>query len=110
MMESLSSIDVGELAAAGDRASNLIVNESGKMIGGVLAGLVNFYNPEAIFIGGGVSKIGNQFLSTIRQFTLRRATALSTRSLRIDYSKLGDDAGVHGAIWLALENIFSPVK
>ncbi|MFN2146152.1 MAG: ROK family protein [Anaerolineales bacterium] len=106
----LTSIDVGELAAAGDRASNLIINESGKMIGGVLAGLVNFYNPEAIFIGGGVSKIGNQFLSTIRQFTLRRATALSTKALRIDYSKLGDDAGVHGAIWLALENIFTPVK
>jgi glucokinase-like ROK family protein len=107
---SLSSIDVGELAAAGDRASNRIIGESGKMIGGVLAGLVNFYNPEAIFLGGGVTKIGHQFLSTIRQFTLRRATALSTRSLLIDYSKLGDDAGVHGAIWLALENIFSPVK
>jgi glucokinase-like ROK family protein len=107
---SLSSIDVGELAAAGDRAANQIISESGKMIGGVLAGLVNFYNPEAIFLGGGVTKIGHQFLSTIRQFTLRRATALSTRSLLIDYSKLGDDAGVHGAIWLALENIFSPVK
>jgi predicted NBD/HSP70 family sugar kinase len=79
------------------------------MIGGVLAGLVNFYNPEAIFIGGGVSNIGHQFLSTIRRSTLKRATALSTRSLRIDYSELGADAGVHGAIWLAMENIFSPV-
>lgn len=103
----LTSIDVGEVAAAGDQVANKIINESGRMIGGVLAGLVNFYNPQAIFIGGGVSNIGHQFLSTIRQATLHRATALSTRSLRIDYSKLGPDAGVHGAIWLAHENSFT---
>jgi predicted NBD/HSP70 family sugar kinase len=103
----LTSIDVGEMAAAGDQASNKIIYESGRMIGGVLAGLVNFYNPQAIFIGGGVSSIGHQLLSTIRQATLRRATALSTTSLRIDYSKLGQDAGVHGAIWLAIDNAFA---
>ncbi|NOH13768.1 MAG: ROK family protein [Chloroflexi bacterium] len=103
----LTSVDVGEAAAAGDQAANKIIEESGRMIGGVLAGLVNFYNPKAIFIGGGVSNIGHQFLSTIRQATLRRATALSTRSLQIDYSKLGSDAGVHGAIWLAIENTFA---
>ncbi|MFA9492197.1 MAG: ROK family protein [Anaerolineales bacterium] len=105
----LSSVDVGDAAAAGDESANLIIADSGRMIGGVLAGLVNFYNPKAIFIGGGVSNIGHHLLSTIRQATLRRATALSTRSLVIDYSKLGADGGVHGAIWLAIENIFIPV-
>lgn len=102
----LTSKDIGEAAAAGDQVANRIINESGRMIGGVLAGLVNFYNPRAIFIGGGVSNIGHQLLSTIRQATLRRATALSTSSLLIDYSKLGSDAGVHGAIWIAIENVF----
>ena len=105
----LSSVDVGDAAAAGDESANLIIADSGRMIGGVLAGLVNFYNPKAIFIGGGVSNIGHHLLSTIRQATLRRATALSTRSLVIDYSKLGADGGVHGAIWLAIENLFVPV-
>ncbi len=104
----LSSKDVGKAAAAGDQAANRIIYESGRRIGGVLAGLVNFYNPRAIFIGGGVSNIGHNLLSTIRQATLRRATALSTRSLTIDFSVLGPDAGVHGAIWLAIENIFVP--
>ena len=105
----LSSVDVGDAAAAGDESANLIIADCGRMIGGVLAGLVNFYNPKAIFIGGGVSNIGHHLLSTVRQATLRRATALSTRSLVIDYSKLGPDGGVHGAIWLAIENIFVPV-
>ena len=103
----LTAVDVGEAAAAGDRAANEIIRRSGRMIGGVLAGLVNFYNPKAIFIGGGVSKIGYSFLSTIRQATLRRATALSTRRLQVEYSQLGDDTGVVGAIWLALENVFT---
>jgi glucokinase-like ROK family protein len=102
----LTAKDVGDAAAAGDRQANEIIRASGRMIGGVLAGLVNFYNPRAIFIGGGVSKIGPLLLSTIRQATLRRATALSTRSLRIEYSALGDDAGVMGAIWLAIEHVF----
>ena len=105
----LSAEDVGDAAAAGDQSANQIIADSGRMIGGVLAGLVNFYNPRAIFIGGGVSNIGHHLLSTIRQATLHRATALSTRSLVIDYSKLGADAGVHGAIWLAIENVFIPV-
>jgi glucokinase-like ROK family protein len=102
----LTAVDVGDAAAAGDRLANEIIRSSGQMIGGVLAGLVNFFNPRVIFIGGGVSNIGLQFLSTIRQATLRRSTPLSTRKLRIEYSQLGGDAGVVGAIWLALEHVF----
>lgn len=103
----LTAIDVGDAAAAGDRAAMEIIRRSGRMIGGVLATLVNFYNPEAVFIGGGVANIGNGFLSAIRQATLRRATALSTRHLRVEYSPLGEDAGVIGGIWLALEHVFT---
>ena len=103
----LTAEDVGDAAAAGDRAANEIIRRAGKVIGGVLATLVNFYNPEAIFIGGGVSGIGHALLSSIRQATLRRATALSTRHLRIEYSPLKEDAGVIGGIWLGLENVFA---
>ncbi len=104
---SLTSVDVGDAAAAGDRAAQEIIRRSGRMIGGVVATLVNFYNPEAVFIGGGVSGIGHGLLSSIRQATLRRATALSTRRLRIESSLLAEDAGVIGGIWLAMENVFT---
>lgn len=98
---------VGDAAKAGDRAANEIVKTSGRMIGGMLAGLVNFFNPQLILIGGGVSNIGIRLLSAIRQAVLRRSTALSTRHLRIEFSPLGADAGVTGAIWLALEHAFA---
>lgn len=103
----LTAVDVGEAAATGDRVANDIIRSSGRRLGGTLAGLVNFYNPRAIYLGGGVSNIGHSLLSSIRQATLRRATSLSTRQLRIEYSRLGADAGVIGAIWLALESVFA---
>ena len=102
----LTAVDVGDAAAAGDRAALEIIRHSGRMIGGVVATLVNFYNPEAVFIGGGVATIGHGLLSAIRQATLRRATALSTRRLRVEYSQLVGDAGVIGGIWLGMENVF----
>lgn len=97
---------VGDAAKAGDQAANAIVKTSGRMIGGMLASLVNFFNPQMILIGGGVSLIGIRLLAAIRQAVLRRSTALSTRHLRIEFSPLGKDAGVIGAIWLALEHVF----
>ncbi len=102
----LSAKDVNDAAAAGDPVANEIVKSSGRMIGGMLAGLVNFFNPQLILIGGGVSQIGYKLLSAIRQSVLRRSTALSTRHLRIEFSSLGADAGIHGAVWLALEHVF----
>lgn len=98
--------DVGDAAKAGDRAANEIVQDTGRMIGGMLAGLVNFYNPQKIFIGGGVANIGIRLLSAIRMAVLRRSTALSTRHLQIEFSALGADAGVTGSIWLALDYVF----
>jgi predicted NBD/HSP70 family sugar kinase len=72
----------------------------------VLAGLVNFFNPSLILVGGGVSNIGNQLLASLRQAVLRRSTALATRDLIISYSPMGANAGVAGAIHLALEHLF----
>jgi predicted NBD/HSP70 family sugar kinase len=76
-------------------------------VGDVLAGLVNFYNPEMIVIGGGVSNLGDLLLSSIRQSVLRRSLPLATRDLLIVFSEIGTDAGVIGAINLAMDNIFT---
>lgn len=102
----LSAEDVGAAAAAGDRTAMEIVQDSGRMIGEALAGLVNFFNPRLILLGGGVSSIGHQLLASIRQTVLRRSPPLSTKDLRIDYAALGRDAGLSGALALALEHVF----
>ncbi|MDQ3930263.1 MAG: ROK family protein [Chloroflexota bacterium] len=98
--------DVGTAAREGDRIALEIIQSSGQMIGDVLAGVVNFFNPSLILIGGGVSNIGNHMLASIRQEVLRRSTALATRELAISYSPMGSEAGVTGAIHLALDHLF----
>jgi predicted NBD/HSP70 family sugar kinase len=102
----LSAIDIGEAASKGDTVAIEIIRDSGWLIGSVLAGLVEFINPEVIYIGGGVSKISFTLLSSIRQAILRRANPLSTRDLHVEYSQLGDMAGVVGAIALTFPYIF----
>jgi predicted NBD/HSP70 family sugar kinase len=102
----LRAQDVGAAAREGDRSANEIIRSSGQMVGDVLAGLVNFFNPSMILIGGGVANIGNNLLSSIRQAVLRRSTALATRELVISYSPMGSEAGVTGAIHLALDHLF----
>ncbi|MFN8449069.1 MAG: ROK family transcriptional regulator [Anaerolineae bacterium] len=104
----LTAEHVGRAARSGDEVAMGIIKSSGMLIGEVLAGVVNFYNPSLIVIGGGVAKIGTQFLTTIRRGILSRSLPLSTQHLRIDYSSIGDDAGVIGAVALALEYVFIP--
>ncbi|HEY0737653.1 MAG TPA: ROK family protein [Herpetosiphonaceae bacterium] len=102
----LAAEDVGAAAAAGDRIAIGIVQDSGRMIGEALAGLVNFFNPRLILLGGGVANIGHQLLASIRQTVLRRSPPLSTKDLRIDYAALKLDAALIGAITLALDHVF----
>lgn len=102
----LTAEHVGAAASAGDQAAMELIKTSGTLIGGVLAGVVNFFNPSLILIGGGVANIGTQLLATIRRGVLSRSLPLSTQHLRIDYSPMGEDAGVTGAVALALEHIF----
>jgi glucokinase-like ROK family protein len=103
----LRAEDVGSAAREGDSLSIEIIRQSGQFIGDVLAGLVNFYNPEIIVIGGGVSNLGDLLLSSIRQSVLNRSLPLATRELLIFFSKMGADAGVIGSINLILDYMFS---
>lgn len=103
----LSAEDVGNAARAGDPGSIEIIRDSGLKVGDVLAGLVNFYNPDMIVIGGGVSNLGNLLLSSIRQAVLNRSLPLATSNLDIVFSRIGEDAGVIGAAHLAMDYLFT---
>jgi glucokinase-like ROK family protein len=110
MMESnggvLSPENVNTACREGDEAALEIIRASGQMIGDVLAGLVNFFNPSHIFIGGGIANFGNHLLIAIKRAVLRRSLPLATTNLAISFSRAGSDAGVIGAIMLALEYLF----
>ncbi|WP_306524310.1 ROK family protein [Dokdonella sp.] len=95
--------DVAQASRAGDVSANAIVQRSGALIGQMLASVVNFYNPSHVFIGGGIQKIGPLFLAAVRQSVYHRSLALSTRHLEIQYTPLGERAGMIGAGVLAMQ-------
>jgi len=102
----LTPEDVNAACREGDGASLEIIRASGQMIGDMLAGLVNFFNPSHIFIGGGIANFGNHLLIAIKRAVLRRSLPLATTNLSINFSRSGADAGLMGAIMLALEYLF----
>jgi glucokinase-like ROK family protein len=98
--------DVSAACREGDQAALEIVRTSGQMIGDVLASLVNFFNPSHIFIGGGITNIGHHLLIAIRQAVLHRSLPLATIHLSINFSRMGAEVGVTGALALAREYLF----
>lgn len=99
----LKPADVAHASRAGDVAANAIVQRSGALIGQMLASVVNFYNPSHVFIGGSIQRIGPLFLAAVRQSVYQRSLALSTRHLEIQYTPLGERAGLIGAGVLAMQ-------
>lgn len=95
--------DVAQASRAGDAASNMIIQRAGALIGQMLASVVNFFNPSHVFIGGEGARIGPLFLASVRQSVYQRSLPLSTRNLQIQYTPLGEQAGLIGAGVLAMQ-------
>ena len=73
----------------------------------MLAGMVNFFNPSLIVIGGGVANSPDLFLASIREMVYRRSLPLATRDLLIQRSSLGGLAGVIGASSMVVDQLFA---
>jgi glucokinase-like ROK family protein len=103
----LTAADVAAAAAAGDPVSVAMIREGGRRVGQVLAGLVSFFNPGLIVIGGGVAGIGHALLAEIRGVVYRRSLPLATGNMPIVLSELGGEAGVVGATRLISDRVFA---
>lgn len=95
--------DVAHLVLQGDVVAMNMVREAGRALGAVMTGIVNFFNPEAIVMGGSIGSVGSSLLAGMREAIYGQAAVFSTRRLRILPSHLGGDAGLTGATLLALD-------
>jgi predicted NBD/HSP70 family sugar kinase len=93
--------------AAGAPVAVRMVREAGRMLGEVLASMVNTLNPTAIIVGGDIADAEGPLLAGVREVVYRRSTPLATRHLEIHHSRLGDRAGAVGAGVLVLEHVLS---
>ncbi|NLU72887.1 ROK family transcriptional regulator [Streptomyces sp. HNM0575] len=104
----LTAEDVATAAAAGDGTSLDLIRDGGARVGQVIAGLVSFFNPGLVVIGGGVTGLGHTLLASIRTQVYSRSLPLATGNLPIVLGELGPAAGVTGAARLISDHLFSP--
>ncbi len=90
-----------DLVADGVPQATSAVRTAGRLIGDVLTALVNFFNPDALVIGGSLSN-AEPLVATIRGVIYERCLPLATRNLEIATSRAGRDASILGAGHLLL--------
>lgn len=95
--------DVVQLALQADPVATRAVRQAGQHLGEVLAANVNFFNPDAIYLGGVLSTT-ETFVAAVRSQLYQDCHPLVTRRLTIGHASLGEDAGIIGAGKAALEH------
>lgn len=94
--------DVLTLARDADPLATSLVRTAGTHLGQALSGVVNFFNPHAVFLTGSMSA-SEPFIAAVRSRVYEACHPLATQRLRIEAAITGADAILHGAARLALE-------
>ncbi|PSK96493.1 putative NBD/HSP70 family sugar kinase [Murinocardiopsis flavida] len=99
---------VVELVNSGNAEAGRMVRDVGRIIGDVLAGIVNFYNPGAIVVGGVMAQVHEPLLAGVREVIYQRSLPLATHLLTVVPSGAGEEGGALGAGRLAIDHILAP--
>jgi glucokinase len=102
---SLSSRLVGEAARRGDAVALAALQEAGRRLGQVLAGVVNLLNLDAAIITGGPSESLDLMRPTLEAELQVRAFAVPRQRLAVLRGELGDEAGIIGAARMARDRL-----
>lgn len=94
-------------AEMGDDLAGEIIDRAAERIGCHLAGVVNLLSPEAVIFGGLMAEDGERLLRGIKDATLRCAIPAVGAALRFDLSSFGSQAGVAGAVAIALHTHYN---
>ena len=93
---------IADAARDGDPLALEAFKIAGTFLGRTIADLLHLFNPTIIVLGGGVSNAGDFFLDVVtRTIDESVMTPEFNRGLQISLAKLGDQAGLVGALVLA---------
>ncbi|MYW63031.1 ROK family protein [Streptomyces sp. SID8379] len=101
-----STNELLRLVADGDPVATTLVRTAGRHIGTVLSVVVNFFNPQAVALGG-VLATAEPLVAAVRGVLYERCLPLATADLEITTTSAGADAGLLGAGLTALHHHLS---
>lgn len=100
--DGLTTTMMGQVADR-DPAVAEAIEAAGRAVGIALANVVTTLHPELIVIGGGVANFGEILFRPIRETIRTRVGMFPTDGIEVLPSKLGEAAGLMGALQLAIE-------
>ncbi len=101
--EWITAKELAERALAGDGRAKRIYEDAGKYLGRGIATVTNLLSPELVILGGGVSNAGTLLMVPLMEEFTRHTMEAIRDGISVEVSSLGVDAGVIGAVALALD-------
>ena len=98
----LTCKDIFDCGKAGDELAGRVLDQYYDYLGESLANLCDVVDPEAVVLGGGVSKAGQPLLDGARRY-FDKYIFHAANSTKFALASLGNDAGAYGAFKLALD-------
>lgn len=94
---------VYRLAKTGDKNSLEIFQRMGRILGIGIADIVNILNIELFILGGGAADAWDYFAPSIIEEIRKRTYRITGERVKVVKAKLGDDAGIFGAAYMAMK-------
>jgi predicted NBD/HSP70 family sugar kinase len=105
-VDKITAGHVFQAARKGDKLALVIVDEVARYLGIGIANAVNFFNPEMVVFDEALGEVEDLILEPVRKTIKRQALEISTRQLRFEVSRMGEEAGALGAATLVLDKFF----
>jgi glucokinase-like ROK family protein len=101
---------IEEATLVGDPLALKVVAEAADYLGIAVAGMLNIMNPARVIIGGGLARLGELLLSTIRRSIGSRTLLSSIVPTEIVIGELGARAVALGAATLVLQTALADLR
>lgn len=102
--EDINGRTIFEEAGRGNEGVLCVIDKWTSYLASGLVGFVHVFNPEMLLLGGGVSAQQELFIRPVREKVLKKAMPNFTRGLVIDACRLGNEAGLVGAVYYTRQN------
>lgn len=99
----VTAADVSSASARGDEFATGIWDESMRILGRLVAQVINAVEPEVVVLGGGVTQAGAMLIDPVRRYALAGVMSPATTRTRVDLTALRDRVGVVGAAAIAID-------
>lgn len=99
-LEQITPKLLSQAAEKGDIVAKQVWNNVGSKLGILLSDIINFFNPDAIVLCGGISNAGDLIMKPAKEEIKKRAFKTAAKSCKIVVSKYTSKLGVVGSAML----------